>query len=380
MKRVCFFHVGPIADFHGYSIDSLDPAPYFPQWDSSTLFERLSEAKSMDDLYRHRDRAYMRFVGDFVDKFKDYDLVVLANYNPIHPEVLALQLARPVKVMGFVDDPFSTYIRGVPYLWAFDGAFHISPSYSPQLSMAEALKLWGCEHVYWWPLVWPNSLEPGGRLWPHLAGLEQFHQRGDAFFTERDLDVIYVGGGYSTKMDRLASLKKKFGPRMQIYGRWSYQGYVGMLRWLTGKPPMWSKVSPISNEQRRSLYFRTRIGLNMHLSGQPAETGNMRMYEVPAHGMMQLCDQAAQDAQEQIFADGKEAVYYHSTDDAIAKIEYYLAHAEERIAIARAGFERVHRDYDGEAGFKKLLDWAASLPRKTGHRPLPAASQFLNAR
>jgi spore maturation protein CgeB len=87
------------------------------------------------------------------------------------------------------------------------------------------------------------------------------------------------------------------------------------------------------------------------------------MYEIPAHGMMLLCDKAGLNAQERIFAPDKEAVFYDSMDDAIEKIEYYLAHHEERERIARAGFARVHREYDGETVLKNFLDWADGLKK-----------------
>ena len=107
----------------------------------------------------------------------------------------------------------------------------------------------------------------------------------------------------------------------------------------------------------------------MHLSETPMETGNMRMYEVPAHGMMLLCDKAGLNAHEQIFKRDKEAVFYDSIEDAIEKIEYYLQHDEERERIARAGFARVHRDYDWELGLKNFLDWASGLPKKRQVKP-----------
>jgi len=94
------------------------------------------------------------------------------------------------------------------------------------------------------------------------------------------------------------------------------------------------------------------------------ETGNMRMYEVPAHGAMLLCDKAGLNAHEQIFEPDKEAVFYDSIEDAIQKIEYYLQHDEERKRVARAGFNRVHADYDGESNLKHFLDWASALPKK----------------
>jgi hypothetical protein len=208
MKKVCIFGFPRIENFHGYSIDSLDPAPYFPSASRQMLFEKLSEAKSLDQMYRDKDPCYMRFLGDFVDKFKDADLLVSGMYNPVHPEVLWRELSTPVKILGFTDDPFSTYMRGVPYLWAFDGAFHISPSYSDQLLFQDALAQWGCEQSYWWPLAFPraNSNAPGD-FWPLVPPRAEAQRRGDGFFRERDLDLIYVGAPYSSKMDRLAVFK-----------------------------------------------------------------------------------------------------------------------------------------------------------------------------
>jgi spore maturation protein CgeB len=79
-----------------------------------------------------------------------------------------------------------------------------------------------------------------------------------------------------------------------------------------------------------------------------------------------LCDKAGLNAHEQIFEPDKEAVFYDSVEDAIEKIKYYLEHNEERERIARAGFARVHRDYDGESNLKNFLDWASGLRKKKG--------------
>jgi hypothetical protein len=364
MKKVCIFNFPRMDNFHGYSIDSLDPAPYFRD-NPQSLYFRLSEAKSIDQMYRDRDPSYMRFLQDFTAKFKDADLVILFMYNPVHPEVLYKELMKPIKILGLVDDPHSTYTRGINYLWAVEGAFYISPSYGDQTLFKDALKRWGCEHSYWWPLVPPSAkTDQRDDFWPLVPPRAQALLRGNEFFGKRDLDLIYVGGCYSAKMNRLAQFKKRYGSRLRIHGKWPYAGYVGALRWLKGKPALWTRVTPITERDRTSLYYRTKIGLNMHLSDRPWDTGNARMYEVPAHGMMLLCDKAGMNAHEQIFEPGKEAVFYDSTEDAIEKIEYYLKHAEERERIARAGFARVHRDYDGETNMKKFLDWALALPRK----------------
>ncbi len=381
MKKVCLFNFPKIEEFYQYSIDSLDPRPYFAEANSSrganNLFLMLSNAESIDRMYREKNPSYMSFLHDFADKFKDADLVVLSTYNPIHPEVLYNDLKKPIKVLGFVDDPPSTYARGIPYLWAFDGAFYVSPSYNDHISFKDALERWGCEQSYWWPLVWPKPMNVSAKgstpygaasehnyWWPLAQFFSPTNGQPEGFFANRDIDVIYVGRRYTSKMDRMIKLKKYFGARFRIYGEWDLRGYGGIVRGLFGKPILWAKVPSISEQERRDVYCRTKIGINMHFSDRPMETGNMRMYEIPAHGTMLLCDKAGLNAHEQIFEPDKEAVYYDSIEDAIEKIEYYLKHDEERERIARAGFARVHRDYDGESNLKRFLDWALALPKK----------------
>ena len=356
--RVCYFHNPAVAGpFHGYELSTLDPAPYFfgnlprvRQLRAQLRFRALFSAKGVDALYRERDPAYMRFVRDFVEAYRDAALIILATYNPIHPEILRRELSRPTKILGFIDDPYSTYVRGIPYLWAFDGAFYISPSYDENQLFADALRQWGCGAAWWLPLV--------PRPHPHFEPTE-------VFFNGRDIDVVYIGGGYGSKFARLAQLKRHFGERLRVHGRWALRGHIGWARGLAGKPVYPHRVSSLSDDERRALYLRTKIGINMHMSSTPSETGNMRMYEVPAHGAMLICDKAALNAHELIFRPDAEAVFYDDVPDAIAKIEYYVAHPAERVAIARAGFERTRRDYDFEPVLKGLLDWATGIPRST---------------
>lgn len=355
MKQVCYFHAPAFAGpFRDYELSTLDPTSYFlrpaTRWRrrARTRLAALRRAEGLDALYRDRDPDYLRFAGDFVDAYRSADLLIMATYNPIHPEILHKQLPLPTKILGFIDDPYSTYVRGIPYLWAFDGAFYISPGYNQHHQFGEALREWGCPTSRWCPLVTTR--------YPQFDPTERF-------FRERDIDVIYVGGSYGNKITRLAELKRHFGERLRVHGRWSYGGYIGWLRGLAGKPLYPHRVSSLSDSARRDLYVRAKIGINMHLSNEPSETGNMRMYEVPAHGAMLLCDKAALDAHAAIFTADVEAVFYDSITDAIAKIEHFAAHDAERIAIARAGFERTRRDYGFEAVLQGLLDWASTIPR-----------------
>jgi hypothetical protein len=362
MFNVCLFNPPEKKfDINDCHVETFDPMAYFDGANSFTTRDfiagglngyikrrALIHAEGVDRLFRDRDPAYMRMIRDFLDRFHDFDLVVMGTYNFIHPEILIHELRKPIKILGFVDDPHSTYVRGIPYLWAFDGAFYISPSYDERFLFDEALKIWGCEHTYWWPLTQPFPLP----------------ERGEEFFVNRSKDVVYVGNPTLTKIDRLIDLKKHFDRRLHIHGRWRAHGYYGLLRGLLGQRIYWNRVTSLTSEARASLYYNTKIGFNMHVSEKPVETGNMRMYETPAHGLLQICDKAARNAHELIFVPDKEAVYYDDLPDAIAKIEYYLVHEKERIEIAWAGYERVRQSYKWEDNILKFINWAMTLPKR----------------
>jgi len=364
MRNVCLFNFPPMENFHGYHIETFEPLAYFPKgsrwpftdliiwglngWDQRRAL--TAGAAGVDRLYRERNPHYMRMIGDFIDRFRDFDLIVMSSYNFIHPEVFVRELKKPIKVLGFIDDPLSTYMRGIPYLWAFDGAFFISPGYIDNLPFNEAITRWSDKPATWWPLV-PFPYQRPEKI-------------DETFFSERDVEVVYVGNPSSSKVDRLIGLKRHFGSRLRVHGRWSFKGYVGYIRGLLGKPVYPHRVTSLTPQQRTQLYWRTKIGFNMHVSDQPFETGNMRMYETPAHGMMMICDKAGADGHERIFKPDREAIYYDTLGQAIELIEHYLHNDDERIRIAQAGFDRYWRDYEWESNLLRFLDWSMALDRQ----------------
>jgi spore maturation protein CgeB len=361
MTRVCLFNFPPVSNLSGYHLETFDPLTYFPQRSAWSLIDLVNEgrngyyhrravtlaASGVDRLYRERNEYYMKMVHDFVERFRHFDLIIMSTYNFLHPEVLSRELKIPTKVLGFIDDPHSTYLRGIPYLWAFDAAFYISPSYIDGLAFSKALSRWTDKPTTWWPLV-PSAFER-----PAIPDEE--------FFSKRDIELVYVGNPTGSKMDRLIRLRKHFGKRLRIHGRWRLKGYVGVARGLLGRPIFPDRIRSITKDERTRLYWRARIGFNMHVSDNRYETGNARMYELPAHGVMMVCDKAGADAHAQIFTPGEEAVYYDSLEDAIGLIEHYLSHDDERVRIARNGFERYWGNYSWNANVIKVLDWASSI-------------------
>ncbi|MDA7818263.1 glycosyltransferase [Sulfurimonas sp.] len=361
MKKVFLFPFPKNENFDGYHIDSLDPSTYFSSDKHGTFRDMINGgmgkwnrmrnfgyAHEIDTLYRTKNKGYMHYIRDFLDKFKDFDIFVMSAYNPIHPEIIYRHLKDKIKVLGFIDDPYSSYRSGIPYLWAFDGAFYISTSYNEDTLFEDQMSKWGVSNNKWHPLA-PKTIKH-----PNLD---------NEFFYNRSVDLVYIGNYYGHKMERLIKLKKHFGTKFQLHGRWPLKGYAGAVRGLFGKPFFYDRITGISEVDRQNLYFNTKIGLNMHMSPTPTETGNMRMYETPYHGMMQICDKAGVNAHEKIYTPDTEAIYYDNTDEAIDLIEYYLTHDEERVKIAKAGFERTIKDYNWENNLKELLDWASGLKK-----------------
>jgi hypothetical protein len=347
-------------DFFGYELHSFNPESYFD--DEPVSFKRalsrgvhelksknlLYTADGLDRLYRSRDPGYMKMVKEFTEKFRDFDLLILSRFNPIHPEILQYEVPGPTKILGFIDDPGASYTRGVPYLWAFDGAFHISPSYDEFHSFENIMDEWGCRHHRWWPHG-ARHIEP---------------DYSDEFYRERDLDLVYVGGSYGDKTNKLKQLKAHYGDRFLLHGRWPLRGCHGFVRGFLGRPFFFYKVTSLSEDEKRNVYTRCKIGFNLHLSDVPRESGNMRMYEVPAHGMMLVCDKAGLDLHQAIFKDGAEAIFYDDLDDAIEKIDYYLAEDGERMRIARAGHRKVSDEFWWEDKLRDTLDWAWQIRKQ----------------
>ncbi|MDP2598439.1 MAG: glycosyltransferase, partial [Candidatus Liptonbacteria bacterium] len=53
---------------------------------------------------------------------------------------------------------------------------------------------------------------------------------------------------------------------------------------------------------------------------------------------------------------GEEIVVYKDNKDLAEKIKYYLAHPEEREAIAKRGYERTIREHSTERRFEEIFE------------------------
>ena len=97
------------------------------------------------------------------------------------------------------------------------------------------------------------------------------------------------------------------------------------------KPPLWGY------DMYRQLQ-RSKIALNIHIDMAEQYAANMRLYEATGVGTMLLTDWKVN--LPELFEPGKEVVAYRSPDECVELVQYYLAHDDEREAIAKAGQKR----------------------------------------
>ncbi len=97
------------------------------------------------------------------------------------------------------------------------------------------------------------------------------------------------------------------------------------------QPPLWGY------DMYRQLQ-RSKIALNIHIDMAEQYAANMRLYEATGVGTMLLTDWKTN--LHELFELGKEVVAYRNTEECVELVKYYLAHDDEREAIARAGQQR----------------------------------------
>lgn len=104
--------------------------------------------------------------------------------------------------------------------------------------------------------------------------------------------------------------------------------------------------------QMPAVFALSRINLNISL--KIIRTGiPLRIIDIMGCGGFVLTNY--QEELTEHFEPGRECVIYESIADLYAKASYYLAHEEERKAIALAGYEKVKRDFTFTERLKKML-------------------------
>lgn len=102
------------------------------------------------------------------------------------------------------------------------------------------------------------------------------------------------------------------------------------------------------------LLAEARITVNRHIDVAEDFANNMRLYEATGVGSLLLTD--AKRNLGELFEVGREVAAYRDEDELVDAVEHYLAHEDERAAIAAAGQQRTLRDHTYAVRMEELVE------------------------
>lgn len=267
----------------------------------------------LDRRWRWGDRELLTLYENLEEKLVDYDVFINGPGINLHPRFVE-QLPVHTVYQCF-DDPESSEDLSKPVAAAYDICL------VGNVAEVETYRDWGVKRAEWTPM----GLMPGAYPLDLTAD--------EILNGNRDIDFSMFSDRLSApRRSRMDALAFAF-PNAHFYG--------------SG----WPRGSMSLGQKQLELLRRTKIGPNIHNSTGPI---NFRMFQLPANGVMQLCDNRSHLAT--VYDVGKEIVGFDSIEECIDLCRYYLAHDRERREIAAAGWQRAMRDYTEEAVFQRVLD------------------------
>lgn len=122
----------------------------------------------------------------------------------------------------------------------------------------------------------------------------------------------------------------------------------------TEKFPEINNCGPVDFAKQAPLVFNGSK-VNIYVTPRAIRSGvPLRVLEIMACQGFVLVNYQEDLAAE--FEDGKELVMYRSLEEMVDKVRYYLEHEDERKAIARAGYEKVLREYNYAEKLRGILE------------------------
>jgi spore maturation protein CgeB len=109
----------------------------------------------------------------------------------------------------------------------------------------------------------------------------------------------------------------------------------------------------VAEEEKAKAFGAAKIVLNTMHYGE-IQGVNCRLFEAAGCGAFQIADWKPGLAE--LFEPEREIVTFRTRDELKEKVDYYLAHAEERREIADRAYRRAHREHTYEIRLRKMFD------------------------
>lgn len=239
----------------------------------------------------------------------------------------------------FTDDPYYTEVTA-------DLAPHYDFVFTLERNCVPFYEQRGCARVHYLPLgVHTVDFRPRN---------PRYQLRGD---------VCFIGSAYWNRirlfeelLPRMAHRSFKLSglwwDRLSDYARWRDRIDLGKWMGPTDTAEQYNAHKIVINVHRA----HDDSTFNRNLYNVPAVSPNPRTFEIAACGTLLMSDNREDLAQ--FYTPGVEIVTYDSAQDMADKMDYYLAHEEERRQIALRGLYRTLRDHTYVSRLSQLLDLA----------------------
>jgi spore maturation protein CgeB len=265
----------------------------------------------LDKRWQKRELKLMHLYENLLSALESKDVLLNSSGINLHPEFVE---SLPVfTVFQCFDDPESSDNLSKPAANAYD------MSLVGNAAEVETYKSWGVKNVEWTPMgLMPGYYEPK-------------ITENELFTPQRDVGLFMIGDRLSPyRKDRMDYIYRHF-PDEHFYGN----------GWPRG-------ILPVGEEEK--YMRRSKIGPNIHNSTGPV---NFRLFTLPANGVMQICDNKSNLGR--VYELDKEVIGFERIEECVDLCRYYLAHENERLEIAIAGWKRTLKDYSEEAVFGRTL-------------------------
>jgi spore maturation protein CgeB len=142
-------------------------------------------------------------------------------------------------------------------------------------------------------------------------------------------DVMFVGGCDAHRAAYFEALVRELpGVKLRLYGM--YWERVRALR-------PYARGFAVARDYRLAV-GRARIAANL-VRRANRDDHVMRTFEIPACGGFMLTERSA--THDELFAEDKEAAFFSSPEEFVAKVSSYLARDQDRARIAAAGYRKI---------------------------------------
>ncbi|MBI4386195.1 MAG: glycosyltransferase [Elusimicrobia bacterium] len=279
---------------------------------------------------RRLDAVLLRFQPEVVLVIKGQDL------DPSHLGTLRREM-KSIWVNWWIDDP-----------GLLAASRRLSPAYDLFLTndptAIEEHRRAGARNVDWLTFGCDPRVHRPLRLSPRLR-------------RRYGCDVIFAGSLTPRRVEMLAPLVPL---GLALWAdpeiRWLQEdGGIGFLALPKNNPLQGARRGNfIWGENLAAAYSASRICVNVHSHG--AYDVNMRVFEAAACGTLVVTEDRPM-VRELFTVDGPEAevAVYSNARELTEKVEYFLAHEDERRAVAIRGMERARRDHTYECRMKRVL-------------------------